>query len=42
MWMDGGISRTTVNCLPLIAAALTGGWFLVRRRVRATSAAQQA
>ncbi|MBM9622520.1 amino acid permease [Streptomyces zhihengii] len=38
MWMDGGISRTTVNCLPLIAAALVGGWFLVRGRVRAVAA----
>ncbi|AVH98257.1 L-asparagine permease [Streptomyces cinereoruber] len=37
MWMDEGISRTTVNCLPLIAAALVGGWFLVRGRVRATA-----
>ncbi|MBD0712200.1 MULTISPECIES: amino acid permease [unclassified Streptomyces] len=35
MWMDGGVGRTTVACLPLVAAALTGGWFLVRRRVRA-------
>ncbi|MFE5793865.1 amino acid permease [Streptomyces sp. NPDC056503] len=40
MWMDGGISRTTVNCLPLIAAALVGGWFLVRGRVRETTARQ--
>ncbi|MFC9488664.1 amino acid permease [Streptomyces hydrogenans] len=38
MWMDGGIGRTTVNCLPLIAAALVGGWFLVRGRVRRTAA----
>ncbi|MEU8617942.1 amino acid permease [Streptomyces sp. NPDC048623] len=35
MWMDGGVGRTTVACLPLIAAALVGGWFLVRGRVRA-------
>ncbi|MER5887608.1 amino acid permease [Streptomyces sp. NPDC001941] len=39
MWLDGGIGRTTVACLPLIAAALVGGWFLVRRRVRATARA---
>ena len=41
MWMDEGISRTTVNCLPLIAVALVGGWFLVRRRVRTTAATRQ-
>jgi L-asparagine permease len=41
MWMDEGISRTTVNCLPLIAAALVGGWFLVRKRVRAVAAASK-
>ncbi len=40
MWMDGGIGRTTVNCLPLIGAALVGGWFLVRRRVRETAGKQ--
>lgn len=33
MWCDGGVGRTTVKFLPLIAAALVGGWFLVRRRV---------
>jgi L-asparagine permease len=38
MWMDGGISRTTVNCLPLIVAALVGGWYLVRKRVAGTAA----
>ncbi|MFF3690828.1 amino acid permease [Streptomyces sp. NPDC002187] len=38
MWMDGGISRTTVNCLPVIAAALVGGWYLVRGRVRRMAA----
>ncbi|MFJ1703879.1 amino acid permease [Kitasatospora sp. NPDC088346] len=37
MWLDGGVGRTTVACLPLIAAALVGGWFLVRRRVRAVA-----
>ncbi|MFF4171510.1 amino acid permease [Streptomyces sp. NPDC001744] len=39
MWMDGGTGRTTVACVPLVAAALVGGWFLVRRRVRTASAA---
>ncbi|MGR8011470.1 amino acid permease [Streptomyces hypolithicus] len=33
MWWGGGIGRTTVYCLPLIAAALVGGWFMVRKRV---------
>ncbi|MFK0222875.1 amino acid permease [Streptomyces vinaceus] len=33
MWGEGGLSRTTVALLPVIAAALVGGWFLVRRRV---------
>ncbi|MBW5483583.1 amino acid permease [Streptomyces bambusae] len=33
MWCDGGVGRTTVMFLPAIAAALVGGWFLVRRRV---------
>ncbi|MGW7411827.1 amino acid permease [Streptomyces sp. NPDC054863] len=38
MWYGDGVGRTTVNCLPLIAAALVGGWFLVRRRVNAIAA----
>ncbi|MEV4916928.1 amino acid permease [Streptomyces tirandamycinicus] len=38
MWMDGGISRTTVNCLPLIALALVAGWYVVRNRVRRIAA----
>ncbi|MFG2093381.1 amino acid permease [Streptomyces sp. NPDC048612] len=33
MWADGGAGRTTVLSLPLIVAALVGGWFLVRGRV---------
>ncbi|MFE5674972.1 amino acid permease [Streptomyces erythrochromogenes] len=33
MWSDGGVGRTTVMLLPAIAAALVGGWFLVRGRV---------
>ncbi|MFJ8039617.1 amino acid permease [Kitasatospora sp. NPDC096147] len=40
MWMDGGVGRTTVACLPLVAAALAGGWYLVRRRVAETARAQ--
>ncbi|WP_405684438.1 amino acid permease [Streptomyces sp. NBC_01387] len=38
MWWGGGVGRTTVECLPLIAAALVGGWFLVRGRVAAVAA----
>ncbi|MEU3298521.1 amino acid permease [Streptomyces sp. NPDC006678] len=41
MWMDDGISRTTVNCLPLIALALVGGWFVVRKRVRTLATERQ-
>ncbi|MFD7227199.1 amino acid permease [Streptomyces sp. NPDC059881] len=41
MWMDDGISRTTVNCLPLIALALVGGWFVVRKRVRTLAIERQ-
>ncbi|MGY5136197.1 hypothetical protein ACWGJW_28045, partial [Streptomyces nigrescens] len=33
MWADGGAGRTTVLSLPVIVAALVGGWFLVRGRV---------
>ncbi|MFF5125703.1 amino acid permease [Streptomyces syringium] len=33
MAADEGASRTTVLCLPLIAAALVGGWFVVRGKV---------
>ncbi|MCX4965875.1 amino acid permease [Streptomyces sp. NBC_00654] len=33
MWWGGGVGRTTVTLLPLIAAALVGGWFAVRARV---------
>ncbi|MFD5101246.1 amino acid permease [Streptomyces albidochromogenes] len=35
MWWGGGVGRTTVMCLPLIAAALVGGWYVVRGRVAA-------
>lgn len=34
MWWGGGVGRTTVMCLPLIAAVLVGGWFVVRGRVK--------
>ncbi|MFA3835505.1 amino acid permease [Streptomyces aureus] len=33
MYADGGASRTTVLCLPVIVAALVAGWYGVRRRV---------
>ncbi|MDT0464888.1 amino acid permease [Streptomyces gibsoniae] len=33
MYADGGASRTTVLCLPLIAAALVAGWYGIRGRV---------
>ncbi|MER5786550.1 amino acid permease [Streptomyces mobaraensis] len=36
MAADEGASRDTILCLPLIAAALVGGWFLVRGRVART------
>ncbi|MQS36909.1 amino acid permease [Streptomyces katsurahamanus] len=38
MWAGGGVGRTTVMFLPLIAAALVGGWFVVRGRVNAIAA----
>ncbi|MFB7781073.1 amino acid permease [Streptomyces bauhiniae] len=33
MWQDGGVSRMTVECLPLVIGALVGGWFAVRKNV---------
>ncbi|MCC3772771.1 amino acid permease [Streptomyces sp. UNOC14_S4] len=33
MAADDGAGRTTVLCLPLIVAALVGGWYVVRGRV---------
>ncbi|MFD9223725.1 amino acid permease [Streptomyces sp. NPDC060064] len=42
MYADEGAGRTTVLCLPLIAAALVGGWFLVRGRVEAVRSTQAA
>ncbi|WP_327298504.1 MULTISPECIES: amino acid permease [unclassified Streptomyces] len=41
MWWGGGVGRTTVECLPLIAAALVGGWFVVRGRVASIAAERQ-
>ncbi|MFE9397824.1 amino acid permease [Streptomyces flavidovirens] len=42
MWWGGGVGRTTVMCLPLIAAALVGGWFVVRKRVAVLAADRKA
>ncbi|MET9700290.1 amino acid permease [Streptomyces sp. NPDC006529] len=42
MWSDGGVGRRTILFLPVIAAALVGGWFLVRRRVAEIAAAREA
>ncbi|MFI9724252.1 amino acid permease [Streptomyces sp. NPDC052396] len=36
MAADPGPDRTTILCLPVIAAALVGGWFLVRGQVART------
>ncbi|MFK0254587.1 amino acid permease [Streptomyces sp. NPDC090445] len=41
MWLDGGVGRTTVLCVPVIAALLVGGWYLVRRRVAEIAAARR-
>lgn len=37
MYADGGAGRTTVLCLPLIAAALVAGWYAIRRNLARTS-----
>ncbi|WP_236652339.1 amino acid permease [Streptacidiphilus neutrinimicus] len=42
MYTDGGAGRTTVVCVPLIAAALVAGWYVVRARVTRTSAGSDA
>ncbi|WP_382466538.1 amino acid permease [Streptomyces noursei] len=34
MWFDDGVGRQTVLLIPVLAAALVGGWFVVRGRVR--------
>ncbi|MEU3519891.1 amino acid permease [Streptomyces sp. NPDC006654] len=39
MWADGGVSRTTVEMIPLVALVLVAGWFIARRRVAARAAA---
>ncbi|MEW2413029.1 amino acid permease [Streptomyces sp. NPDC046866] len=41
MYADGGAARTTVLCVPLIAAALVAGWYAVRGRVARTAAERQ-
>ncbi|GGU50984.1 L-asparagine permease [Streptomyces albospinus] len=33
MWFDDGVGRQTVMLIPVLAAALVGGWFAVRGRV---------
>lgn len=38
MWFDGGVGRQTVMLIPIIAAALVAGWFVVRGRVRRIAA----
>ncbi|MCX5588365.1 amino acid permease [Streptomyces erythrochromogenes] len=38
MYADGGAGRTTVLCVPLIAAALVAGWYAVRGRVARAAA----
>ncbi|TQK43516.1 asparagine:proton symporter (AAT family) [Streptomyces sp. SLBN-118] len=41
MWWGGGVGRTTVMFVPLIAAALVGGWYLVRGRVNAIASERE-
>ncbi|MEU5975330.1 amino acid permease [Streptomyces sp. NPDC047315] len=41
MWWGGGVGRTTVMFLPLIAAALVGGWYVVRGRVQEIAAERE-
>jgi len=41
MWDDPDVGRKTVMLVPLIAAALVGGWFAVRGRVRAIAAEER-
>ncbi|MEU8584736.1 amino acid permease [Streptomyces abikoensis] len=38
MYADGGAARTTVLCVPLIAAVLVAGWYAVRGRVAGAAA----
>ncbi|MFF3846130.1 amino acid permease [Streptomyces sp. NPDC002328] len=37
MWNDPEVGRKTLLLIPLIAAALVGGWFAIRRRVARTA-----
>ncbi|MFF4369423.1 amino acid permease [Streptomyces sp. NPDC001594] len=39
---DGGVGTMTALAMPIVAAALVGGWFLTRRRVAAIAAARGA
>ncbi|MFF4188340.1 amino acid permease [Streptomyces sp. NPDC001691] len=41
MWYGGGVGRTTIYCLPIIAALLVGGWYVVRKRVGAIASASE-
>lgn len=41
MWNDPDVGRKTVMLVPVIAAALVGGWYAVRGRVRALAAEEQ-
>ena len=41
MWFDRPVGRDTVLLIPLVAAALTGGWYSVRTRVRAIADGHQ-
>ncbi|WKU42656.1 amino acid permease [Streptomyces sp. VNUA116] len=41
MYADGGAARTTVLCVPLIAAALVAGWYAVRGRVAGAAAGSE-
>ncbi|MFE5540355.1 amino acid permease [Streptomyces sp. NPDC056519] len=38
MCADGGVGTRTAMAMPVVAAALVGGWFLTRRRVAAIAA----
>ncbi|SKA39313.1 asparagine:proton symporter, AAT family [Marinactinospora thermotolerans DSM 45154] len=41
MWLDEEAGRATVMCVPVIAAGLVAGWFVVRGRVRAVAAGER-
>ncbi|AXE28261.1 L-asparagine permease (plasmid) [Streptomyces globosus] len=40
MYADGGAGRTTVLCVPLIAATLVAGWYAIRGRLARAAAAK--